>query len=46
MKTGMASGTGNHKGCPYDGFAGGYFHSNDDYLYTGNTREAIPVCLI
>ena len=23
----VAPGTGNHKGCPYDGFAGAYFHS-------------------
>ena len=22
----VAPGTGNHKGCPYDGFAGAYFH--------------------
>ena len=22
-------GTGNHKGCPYDGFVGAYFHRND-----------------
>ena len=26
---GAVSGTGNHKGCPYDGLAGGYFLRND-----------------
>ena len=30
MKTGWCRETGNHKGCPYDRFAGAYFHSNDD----------------
>ena len=29
MKMAVAPGTGNHKGCPYNRFAGGYFHSND-----------------
>ena len=28
-ENGLAPGTGNHKGCPYDGFVGAYFHSND-----------------
>ena len=27
----LAPGSGNHKGCPYDWFAGAYFHSNDEY---------------
>jgi len=26
---GLATGMGNHKGCPYNGFAGACFHSND-----------------
>ena len=30
MKMGCLPGTGNHKGCPYNRFAGAYFHSNDD----------------
>ena len=25
-----APGTGNHKGCPYDGLAEAYFHGNDE----------------
>ena len=25
----MVPGTGNHKGCPYNRFAGAYFHIND-----------------
>ena len=29
MKTGWPPGTGNHKGCPYNRFAGAYFHRND-----------------
>ena len=28
-KYGLAPRTGNHKGCPYDGFDGACFHSND-----------------
>ena len=28
---GVVSGTGNHKGCPYDGLAGVYFRSNDGF---------------
>ena len=28
-ENGLAPGTGNHKGCPYNRFAGAYFHSND-----------------
>ncbi len=31
-ENGLAPGTGNHKGCPYDGFIGAYFHSNDHGL--------------
>ena len=31
-KNGLVPGTGNHKGCPYDGFIGAYFHSNDHGL--------------
>ena len=27
MKIGFTPRTGNHKGCPYDGFAGACFHS-------------------
>ena len=27
-ENGLAPGTGNHKGCPYNRFAGAYFHSN------------------
>ena len=27
---GAVSETGNHKGCPYDGLAGGYFLMNDN----------------
>ena len=27
-ENGLAPGTGNHKGCPYDGFVGAYFHRN------------------
>ncbi len=29
MKMGAERRTGNHKGCPYDRFAGGYFQKND-----------------
>ena len=32
--------TGNHKGCPYDGLAGGYFQRNDGE----RGRGWIPVC--
>ena len=28
----LAPGTGNHKGCPYDGLAGGYFQRNDETI--------------
>ena len=28
MKKGAERRTGNHKGCPYDRFAGAYFHTN------------------
>ena len=28
-ENGLAPGTGNHKGCPYNRFAEAYFHSND-----------------
>ena len=27
-ENGLVPGTGNHKGCPYDGFVGAYFHRN------------------
>ena len=29
MKMRLTPGTGNHKGCPYEGFVVAYFHSND-----------------
>ena len=29
MKMGWCGGTGNHKGCPYDGFDVAYFQRND-----------------
>ena len=35
MKKGAERRTGNHKGCPYDRFAGAYFHTND--------RETRPI---
>ena len=31
MKVGFMPKTGNHKGCPYDGLAGAYFHSKDGF---------------
>ena len=31
MKVGFTPKTGNHKGCPYDGLAGAYFHSKDGF---------------
>ena len=29
-ENGLAPGTGNHKGCPYNKFAGAYFRTNDN----------------
>ena len=32
MKIGTVRRTGNHKGCPYDRFAGTYFHTNLEFM--------------
>ena len=41
-ESGLAPGTGNHKGCPYNRFAGAYFQNNDD-LGCGSSRYEIGV---
>ena len=48
----LAPGTGNHKGCPYNGFAGAYFHSKPaptnqrrPYLHD-SWRRWQPACAI